>query len=54
MITREDKTIIVVRTAERSRTTGHNRRFIRDARPAAPCYGSGAYWYPIWRKLRRP
>lgn len=52
-IIRDEKTAAAARTAERARTTEIYRRFIRDARPAARSYGSGAFWYPIWRNLRR-
>lgn len=28
------------------------RRFIRDARRSGTSYGSGTFWYRIWRNLR--
>ncbi|MCR4296184.1 MAG: hypothetical protein NUW21_11670 [Elusimicrobia bacterium] len=34
------------------RTTKHCRRFIRDARRSGVSYGSGTFWYRIWRNLR--
>lgn len=34
------------------RTMKHCRRFIRDARRSGTSYGSGTFWYRIWRNLR--
>lgn len=35
-----------------ARRRHNSRRFVRDARRAASCYGSGTFWYSIWRGFR--
>jgi len=53
MIRHDEKTATVIRPGEPARTTGYNRRFIRDARPSTQGCGSGTFWYPIWRNIRK-